>query len=293
MAPAGGADKQTQMATDSFHTFNFDRPRGPIVLSVPHAGRRYDPDVTRQLRVPVSAIGLLEDRHADALTARATAGGVATIIADVPRLAIDLNRAADDIDPVAIRGAARSGQPVSAKARAGLGLIPTQLWDVGPLWRSPLDPDVVAQRVRAVHAPYHEAIAAMLALTRATWGCAVLIDLHSMPPIRGDDAPDIVIGDRFASSAGRQVTATAEALLIGLGLRVAVNAPYAGGYVITRHAEPAADVHAIQIEVDRRLYLDAALDRPGPGLERMQPVIALLIESLADELTGRYRAAAE
>lgn len=281
------------MTTEAFRAQHFDPPSGPVLLSVPHAGRAYDTAVLTGLRVPFASTLPLEDRHADRLTDAALAARVPTIIADTPRLMIDLNRAPDDIDPESVLGGFGRGIPASAKARAGLGLVPTRLWGVGPLWRKAIDPADIATRIRSVHAPYHAAIAAGLESARQRYGTALLIDLHSMPPIAGDDAPDIVIGDRFGSSAATQVTATAEAVLKGLGFRVAINAPYAGGYIITRHAAPQSSIHALQIEVDRRLYLDAALSEPSEGLARLQKAVLTLVESLAEEMMGRFAAAAE
>lgn len=258
-------------------------------MSVPHAGRDYGAAMIAQLRVPLVSIHPLEDRYADRLIETATA--IPTIIARTPRLMIDLNRAPDDLDPDMIRGG--YGRLASAKARAGLGLIPTRLWGVGPLWRAPFDPADIAARLRDVHTPYHDAIARALDVARLRWGSTLLVDLHSMPPINGDDGPDIVIGDRFGASASSQLTATAESLLKSMGFRVAINAPYAGGYIVSRHAKPHAGIHALQIEVDRRLYLDAALDQPGPGLARMQRSILNLVEALNEELTAGMAQAAE
>ncbi len=277
------------MPADAFTTAHFDQPAGPILLSVPHAGRDYGAAMVAQLRVPLVSMRPLEDRYADRLIETATA--IPTIIARTPRLLIDLNRAPDDLDPDMIRGG--YGRLASAKARAGLGLIPTRLWGVGPLWRAPFDPADIAARLRDVHTPYHDAIARALDVARLRWGATLLVDLHSMPPINGDDGPDIVIGDRFGASASSQLTATAESLLKSMGFRVAINAPYAGGYIVSRHAKPHAGIHALQIEVDRRLYLDAALDQPGPGLARMQRTILNLVEALNEELTAGIAQAAE
>jgi N-formylglutamate amidohydrolase len=281
------------MAPESFSTSHFDTLSRPVVLSIPHAGRDHDPTLLAQLRVPVSAALALEDRYADRLAEAAVVAGVPTIIARVPRLTIDLNRAPDDLDPESVLGSFSAGAPVSAKSRAGLGLIPTRLWGVGPLWRRPFAAHDIEMRLRMIHAPYHAAIGDALCRAKAQWGAAVLIDLHSMPPVRGDTGPDIVVGDRFGASADSQITATAEATLTGMGFSVAMNAPYAGGYLIKRHADPAANVHAIQIEVDRRLYLDCTLDQPGPGLARVQHAVTALVESLTTELTGAFAAAAE
>jgi N-formylglutamate amidohydrolase len=284
-----GCDKAKAM----FNTFNFVPGAGPVILSVPHAGRVYDSALIDQLRVPLNAILPLEDRYADRLTEAAAMAGFPTIIAQTPRLAIDLNRAPDDLDPVSIRGGFAGGLPTSAKARAGLGLIPTRLWGVGALWRAPFERAGIDARLRTIHAPYHAAIADALAAARRHWSSAILIDLHSMPPINDDNAPDIVIGDRFGTSASSQLAAAAESVFKAAGLRVAINAPYAGGYIVSRHARPHAGVHALQVEVDRRLYLDAALDLPSDGLARVQKLVRLLAESLREELLPRVAAAAE
>jgi N-formylglutamate amidohydrolase len=211
----------------------------------------------------------------------------------VPRLAIDLNRAPDDLDPVSIRGGFARGTPASAKARAGLGLIPTRLWGVGPLWRGPVEQYDIDARLRDVHAPYHAALAGALAAAQRQWGCAMLIDLHSMPSIKDDHAPDIVIGDRFGTSAPARLTAVAESVFRSAGLRVAINAPYAGGYIVSRHAQSPSRIHAMQVEVDRRLYLDSAHNMPSDGLARLQKLVRTLSESLREELLPRIAAAAE
>jgi N-formylglutamate amidohydrolase len=281
------------MTISPFRAHHFDPPSGPVLLSVPHSGRAYDETIVSDLRVPFATTVPLEDRHADRLTDAALAAHVPTIIADTPRLMIDLNRAPDDLDPESVLGGFGRGAPASAKARAGLGLVPTRLWGVGPLWRKPIDPSDVATRIRMVHAPYHAAIAAGLVSARKRFGAALLLDLHSMPPIKSDDAPDIVIGDRFGSSAASEITATAEAILKGMGFRVAINAPYAGGYIITRHAAPQSGVHALQIEVDRQLYLDSTLREPNEDLPRLQRAVLALVEGLGEELIGQFAAAAE
>ena len=281
------------MSRDSFTMTDALAPFGSVVLSVPHAGRDYDPALLAKLRVPEASIRGLEDRYADRLAETAIAAGVPTIVAHAPRLVIDLNRGPDDLDHDYVADSPRTGAPTSARARSGLGLIPTRLWGVGSLWRGPFNAFDVAARLRQVHSPYHEAIDAALAAARLRWGTALLVDLHSMPPIGGAESPDIVIGDRFGASAGSILTAIAESHFKGLGFRVAINAPYAGGYIVTRHARPLANIHALQIEVSRSLYLDAALDEVGPGLTRMQGVILGLVRSLTDELTARISQAAE
>lgn len=276
-----------------FKTVNFLPAAGPVILSVPHAGRAYDPALTEQLRVPFNSILPLEDRYADRLTEAAAASGFPVIIAQAPRLAIDLNRAPDDLDPASIRGGFARGLPTSARARAGLGLVPTRLWGVGALWRAPFERSDIDARMRDIHAPYHAALSGALQAARQHWGSAVLLDIHSMPPIKDDKAPDIVIGDRFGTSASSRLTAIAESVFQTAGLCVSINAPYAGGYIISKHARPQDNIHALQVEVDRQLYLDSALDLPTNGLARLQRLVLALAESLKDELGPRVAAAAE
>lgn len=280
------------MSRCPFTVHNFDAANGPVLLSVPHAGRDYAPYET-QLRVPLAAVQPLEDRYADLLADAAIAQNVPTIIAHAPRLAIDLNRAPEDLDPAMIRGKSSGGAPLTSKARGGLGLIPSRLATTGSLWRSALDPADVDARVRDVYDPWHMAITAQLARTRAVWGCALLIDLHSMPPLNTEDAPQIVIGDRFGRSASSHIAEAAASVLTGAGYRVASNVPYAGGHMVKRHANPAANVHALQIEIDRGLYLDAAFNHPSPGLGAIQRLVMRLITALSAELAPTLAAAAE
>ncbi len=279
------------MRRESFDLFNFRPLAGPVIVSVPHAGRDYDAALIANLRVPAAAVRPLEDRHADRLVDIAIAAGTPAIVARTPRLAIDLNRAPDDLDARS-HGRAHT-KPVSAKARAGLGLIPTRLSDIGPLWRLPRNDVEIETRLRDVHAPYHATIARALGEARLRWGAALMIDVHSMPSLREENAAEIVIGDRFGESASARVSETAEAVLNGLGFRVALNAPYAGGYIVSRHGRPASGVHALQIEIDRALYLDVAHDAPGPGLARMQNAVLHLVEALRAELTPGVATAAE
>jgi N-formylglutamate amidohydrolase len=162
------------------------------------------------------------------------------------------------------------------------------------VWRRRLTDAEVEERIAQAHRPYHAALGRLLATTRERFGVAVLLDLHSMPSL-GRGQARIVIGDRFGRAAGARFAARAEAAVIdglrriGIGLAgVALNAPYAGGHVLDRHGRPEQGVHAIQLELDRALYLDAALDRPGPGMAGIAGLVAGVIAALEDEaLAGR------
>ncbi|MEC7932355.1 MAG: N-formylglutamate amidohydrolase, partial [Pseudomonadota bacterium] len=149
-----------------------------------------------------------------------------------------------------------------------------------------------------LHRPYHAAFAHRLRAARDAHGHAILIDLHSMPPLppagAGQAPPGVVLGDRFGRSASTQLMALAAEIVESHGVSVAQNHPYAGDHLIERHGNPDRGLHALQIEIDRRLYLDAALEQPGPGVARMQAVVTDLAEALAVELPrAGYAMAAE
>lgn len=255
----------------------------PVCISVPHAGRDYPHEIAAALAMPLSRARGLEDRHADVIVRTAVARGYPAIVARTPRLLIDINRAETDFEPGSIHGGTLSGARPSHRARGGLGLIPDRLPGAGALWRHRPDLAVLTERIAAVHRPYHAKVAEMLQTARQRHGHAILIDLHSMPPLGGSMAAEIVIGDRHGVSAAPHVVDAAQAILEDQGLRVIRNVPYAGGYVLERHGRPRTGTHAIQIEVDRQLYLDSRLDLPGAGAAR----IAQAIANLADALAGR------
>jgi len=292
----------------SFDRWGPNAPTHPVILSVPHAGREYPAAMLPLLRLPPARLVALEDRHADAvaraaLGGGATPGGCTALVQRLPRAWIDLNRGEDERDPAVDEGA-RAGTRASAggsdgaraaRLASGLGLVPRRAGAAGELWRRRLTDAEVGARLEDAHRPYHAALAELLAAARARFGAAVLLDLHSMPPLRnaGGGAPArLVIGDRFGRAAGARFTARAEAAAGAGGHPVALNVPYAGGHVLERHGDPANGVHALQLELDRSLYLDAGLDRPGPDLAATAALVRGVIDALADELRRGARSSA-
>lgn len=266
----------------SFDILGGPLPTSPLVLAVPHAGREYPLAMRANLRVSVDRLLLLEDRHADSLTLAAR-GEEWTIVARRARAWIDLNRGETERDPLLDRGARPGLAPASStKVRSGLGLIPRRTSATGDIWSRRLEVEDVEARIRHDHRPYHIAIGEALEAARARFGIAVLLDVHSMPPL-GRDGAQIVIGDRFGRSAAARLSARIEATARGAGLRIAANAPYPGGHTLDRHADLRRGIHALQLEIDRSLYLDAALDRPGPGFAAIVGLLRDIIASLIDE----------
>jgi len=264
-------------------------PQTPVILSVPHAGRAYPAALAESSRWPREQLEILEDRHADLLAHDAAAAGFTVLAATRARAWIDLNRHEREVDPDMIADAPRGhGYIRSAKVTGGLGLVPRRLRALGDIHARRLDHREVAARIAADHRPYHEQLAALLASARNRFGIAVLLDLHSMPPLTepGGMPARIVIGDRFGRSAAGRFTAALRETAEAGGWRVALNSPYAGGHILDTHGAPARRVHAVQIEIDRSLYLDAELREPGPGLSRTRALVGDLARAIADEAFG-------
>jgi len=302
----------------AFSLWQHDPSPIPVVIAVPHAGRSYPPELLARLRQPAFSAARLEDRLVDLVgseVARRT--GAALLTAHAPRAMIDLNRASDDIDWEMVDGGAGEGRghmraeaaatPLAARrARSGLGLVPRRLPGVGELWKRPIEHADLAARIEQVHVPYHAALSRLLEQVRARWGAVLLIDLHSMPPLparAGEPAAEFVVGDRFGVSCDGALVAN---LFAGLGeaRRLAAhNRPYAGGYVLERHARRAEGVHCLQLEIDRRTYLTPSLAEPGPGLPGTVDLVAALVQRMAIAVADlgadfgrdrqRWRAAAE
>jgi len=244
----------------------------PVLLSIPHAGRAYPGWLVRDSVGGVGPLEALEDPLVDRLAWRALAGGIGAVIARAPRAAIDCNRAPDEIDPSVVSGAP---EPASARARAGLGIIPGRTARHGHLWRLPITRAELDRRIALAHAPYHAAIERGLDQLAIVHGGALLLDCHSMPTRRGQ--AELVIGDRHGTSAAPALTDAAARIARAHGWAVALNMPYAGGHVIQRHGRPADHIHALQLEIDRGCYLGADGRTPGPGFDRA----ACLLEQLA------------
>lgn len=259
----------------------------PVLLSVPHSGRDYPDWLIGRSRMGLAALRALEDPLVDRLAWRAIAAGHGAVIAAAPRAAVDCNRAPDEIGPATVLGAAPAAH--SRRAAAGLGILPARTASHGQLWRSAVTRDDFQRRLDEAHAPFHRAVEAGLDAIASRAGGAVLLDCHSMPPRRGQ--AELVIGNRDGSSAAGWLADAAARIARASGWSVALNVPYAGGYVVERHGDPEADIHALQLEIDRRCYLAADLCSPGPGFDRAAELIAVLAVGLG-QLAARPSAVA-
>jgi N-formylglutamate amidohydrolase len=266
-------------------------PRGPlpVLLSVPHSGRDYPDWLVDGATAGRPALASLEDPLVDRLVWRALQRGCGAVIARTPRAAVDCNRAEDDIDPSVVDGA-RGGR-VTARARGGLGIVPSRTQQHGYLWRRPITPAQLLDRLDQAHRPYHRALEDQLSLLLDRFGCALLIDCHSMPPPAAG-TPPIVFGDCRGRTADAWLSRDAVEIARSCGFDAGLNDPFAGGHVIDRHAHPERNVHALQLEVDRRFYLDERLREPGGGFDRVAAFIEALAVELGEALLGRQFATA-
>ena len=282
----------------AFTCYNIDMPTIPVLLSVPHAGRDYPPELMANLRVSPAELLRLEDRYADRLIQPAIGTCCPAIVAHRARAWIDLNRAETDIDSGMVSGSEKpfNASP-SSKARGGLGLFPRRLQACGELWRRPMERADVEQRIEQVHAPYHRAVAEILSAMRARFGVAILLDVHSMPPIPAtapDGSPRIVVGDRFGASAASVYAELVLSRAQTQDMMATLNTPYSGDYILKTHGDPARGIHALQLEVDRTLYLDADLREPTSAMNSVTGFIQSVVSDLAEQaLGGAFAEAAE
>lgn len=273
------------------------QPPIPVVISVPHAGRDYAPDLLGASRVPLAALEVLEDRLVDRLIWRALATGAGALIALRPRAEIDLNRDEREIDPAMVAPPPSSRILLqSPRIRGGLGLVPSRISGIGAIWNRRLPAAELTRRIVEVHRPYHQALGALLEQIRNRFGIAILLDCHSMPPRAGGTATQqasIVLGDRYGTSIAPEYVDAAGIAARRLGFKVARNEPYAGGYITQRHGRPAEGIHALQLEIDRSLYLDDDLRAPGPGFDTIAGLIAAIVSALAARALAPQVLAAE
>ncbi|MGG7567678.1 N-formylglutamate amidohydrolase [Rhodovulum sp. DZ06] len=261
---------------------------GAVVFSSPHSGRIYPQSMIDRARLSPLALRKSEDAFVEELFAAAPRYGAPLIHADAPRAYVDLNRAPEELDPALIEGVSAPG--LNPRLAAGLGVIPRVVAEGVAIYDGKLTREEAAARLQAVWRPYHDALAGLLEAARARHGFAVLVDCHSMPSdaVRGAGRrgghgakrPDVVLGDRFGVSCAPWLTERAERAFAAAGLSTARNAPFAGGYITQRYGRPSRGVHAIQIELDRGLYLDEARLEKSTGFEglrrALEPVIAAL-----------------
>lgn len=272
--------------TPPYHLWEPAQLSSAAVFSSPHSGREYPKALLERSRLDALAIRSSEDAFVDRLFAPAVRAGAPLLAARVPRAYVDLNRGQEELDPAVISGVRATG--LNPRVAAGLGVIPRIVAEGQPIYNGKISREEADRRIAVFHRPYHQALEGLMRMAASTFGHAVVFDCHSMPTdalraaprVRGQRA-DIVLGDRFGASAGRDYMAAARAAFVSAGFTVAANAPFAGGHITQRYGLPSRGRHAIQIEIDRGLYLDAKAMAPGRGYDDFARALAQVIPVLA------------
>ncbi len=258
----------------------------PVICASPHSGRIYPLAMMAASQLDRRAIRRSEDAHVDDLIAAAPGFGHTLIAAQFARAFIDVNREPWELDPAMFS----DELPAFAKARtarvaAGLGAIARIVCEGQEIYARKLTFAEAEDRVREVHEPYHAALAALIAETKARSGLAILIDWHSMPAAaasgRGGEPCDFVLGDRFGAACAGAVSNLVERELGAMGYRVARNTPYAGGYTTEHYGRPGRKVHALQIEINRALYFDEGAMQLTAGFATLKADLERLFAALA------------
>lgn len=239
-------------------------------------------------RLDRHALRQSEDSYVDLLFDAAPAHGAPLLRALFPRAWVDVNRSRDELDQRMFADPLpASADTRSNRVRAGLGVIPRIVADGQDIYNRKLKFFEARRRLADCYDPYHLALGRLIADARSRFGCAVVIDCHSMPsaggaPFRdGERAIDIVLGDRFGASCAPGVLALVEQALASSGYLVSRNAPYAGGHVASAYGRPTEGVHVLQIEINRGLYLDEKRIARTDGFDRLRRNLQKLVAELA------------
>ncbi|MGL4396091.1 MAG: N-formylglutamate amidohydrolase [Hyphomicrobium sp.] len=272
----------------------------PFVFCSPHSGRVYPSTFLAQSRLTPKALRKSEDSLVDALFAPAVALGAPLIAARFPRAYLDLNREPYELDPELV------AEPLPAHANTqsirvagGLGTVARVVADGEEIYRDRLSLAEVMARIDHLYRPFHVELTRLIEATRDTFGYAVLIDCHSMPSATtaptGGPRPDIVIGDRFGASCDARLTRLVRNAFQDRGFDAQLNRPYAGGYITEHYGNPARAVHAVQIEINRGLYLDERSFEASAGYAELQAHLMAALTEIVSDAPGLFelRTAAE
>jgi N-formylglutamate deformylase len=245
-----------------------------VVFALPHSGRDYGVSFLNQSILNRRSIRSSEDAFLDKLIDGIEKYGAPTIIANAPRAFIDLNRSTDELDPALISGIKNSIR--NPRVSSGLGVIPRVVAHGKEIYRGKLSFEQAQSRIAYYWKPYHKDLSDLLKRAQSIYGQSLLIDLHSMPHEAVSTqssfikAPEIVVGDRFGMSSDSEFTNLVISILKQHGFRVAKNTPFAGAFITKHHGKIKERIHAIQLEIDRSLYMNEEQVSPNSGFETLK-----------------------
>lgn len=257
----------------------------PFVLSSPHSGRFYPQRFLGMSRLDAATIRRSEDAFVDELFAGAVNLGAPLLSAHFPRAYLDVNREPFELDPrMFVETLPTHANIRSARVAGGLGTIPRLVGEGLEIYGARLPLNEALGRIEHVYKPFHDALKRLITRTHSRFGFAVLVDCHSMPAsVRSGESgtrPDFIVGDRFGTSASADLSHAAIRFLAGMGYTVAHNKPYAGGFITEHYGRPGRNLHALQIEVNRSLYMNERTLRKSPGFEALAQDLTRLLRGL-------------
>jgi N-formylglutamate deformylase len=263
----------------------------PFVFNSPHSGRIYPRSFTERSKLDETAIRRSEDHFVDELFFSSVGFGAPMLAANFPRAYVDVNREPYELDPTMFLGRLPPyANTASVRVAGGLGTVPRLVGENMDIYRSKLCVEEALERIEVIYKPYHAALRRLIARTHSRFGRAVLIDCHSMPGnirISGSGVrPDFIIGDRYGTSASSELSRLALKLLEEQGFVAVRNKPYAGGFITEHYGRPARGLHALQIEVNRSLYIDEVTLKKKPDFEKVGQSISSFIQSFSAEVCG-------
>ena len=258
-----------------------------VVFASPHSGRDYPPSFLRDVVLDANLIRSSEDAFVDQLFESVPHYGAPLLTANAPRAYLDLNRGPDELDSALIEGVRRTAH--NPRIASGLGVIPRVVANGRQIYRGKLSLAEAHYRIAHYWRPYHDQLQALLDESNNAYGEAILIDCHSMPHEAlenvgppGSARPDVVLGDRFGATAAGFVVEQVEAAFASAGLRVARNMPFAGAFITQHYGRPSRQQHAIQVEIDRALYMNEKTLEPNADFEAFRNVLKGVIAELTD-----------
>ena len=265
-----------------------------VVFASPHSGRDYPEAFLRRAVLDAKQVRSSEDAFVDRLFEAVPDHGAPLLTANAPRAFLDLNRGADELDSALIEGVRRSAH--NPRIASGLGVIPRVVANGRQIYRGKLSLTEAHQRIAQYWRPYHDQLQTLLDESNNAFGEAILIDCHSMPHEAlenvgppGAARPDVVLGDRFGATAAGSIVERVEAAFASAGFRVARNMPFAGAFITQHYGRPARGQHAIQVEIDRALYMDERTLEPHDGFAGFKAALNGVIAEIAEIGQGEDR----
>ena len=275
-----------------------DETLSSVVFASPHSGRAYLPDFLKHTVLDRLTLRSSEDAFVDQLFGCVPEFGAPLLTAHVPRAYVDLNRSPDELDPALIQGVRRTGH--NPRIASGLGVIPRVVSNGRAIYSGKLSRAEADARISRFWQPYHATLQTLLTRAHREFGRAVLVDCHSMPHEAVDGVarttstrPEIVLGDRFGAAASSEIVDHIEAAFASAGLTVARNAPFAGAYIAQAYGRPSRGQHAVQIEIDRALYMDEKRVEPNDNFDTFCDLLRGVVAEIASFPSQEMPLAAE